>query len=549
MGGWGFGYDTLNRLQSSSVTSGTYTGIQTSWGYDAFGNRTSENFSGSSNVLLPTASSASYNTNNQISGSSLMLGAAVQYDALGDVTADNQNQYLYDGDGRMCAVRNTYTGAMTGYIYGADGTRVSTGSISTWGSCDPAANGYQALKDSILGPSGGQLTETGVDANGNVAWAHTNVWVGGQLLATYDPNGLHFYLNDWTGSRRVQTDYEGVVEQTCTNLPYGDGVTCGANPTEQLFAGLERDSESGLDHAMFRQYSSTFGRWTSPDPYGGSVYNPQSLNRYAYVNGSPLGATDRSGLFPIVSASLWWNANSPYTIAVWSFGDSEAASALIGDAAPIAFGFAIFELGKDFGWWAQGPQFHGNVAASQSGKYVPNAPQGDVPLDYDIFHCSTCASTWNSAAGAVGPQGIAAWYGASAVGAGAVLGAPAAASWTLNASGALGPTAARVFYSAIGATAAAEAAQSPEIEGFTLEMSPLGGLANSAQQLLNKLPMGLGQNWFTGAAWNGLSSAFASGAEGPVTYLQGPYLGPTWYYTEMPILLQNGNPINVIPVP
>jgi hypothetical protein len=80
-------------------------------------------------------------------------------------------------------------------------------------------------------------------------------------------------------------------------------------------------------------------------------------------------------LYPIVEASLWWNANSPYTLAVWSFGDSEAASALIGDAAPIAFGFAIFELGKDFGWWAQGPQFHGNVAASQSGKYVPNAPQ------------------------------------------------------------------------------------------------------------------------------------------------------------------------------
>jgi RHS repeat-associated protein len=316
-------------------------------------------------------SSTSYNANNQISSASL---GYVQYDASGDVTADNQNQYLYNGDGRMCAARNLYTGAMTGYIYGADGTRVSTGSISTWGSCDPAANGYQAMKDSIPGPSGGQLTETDVDANGNVAWAHTNVWVGGQLLATYDPNGLHFYLNDWTGSRRVQTDYEGVVEQTCTNLPYGDGVSCGPTPSENLYAGLERDSESGLDHAMFRQYSSTFGRWTTPDPYGGSINNPQSLNRYAYVNGSPLGATDRSGLFPIVSASLWWNANSPYTIAVWSFGDSEAASALIGDAAPIAFGFAIFELGKDFGWWAQGPQFHGNVAASQSGKYVPNAP-------------------------------------------------------------------------------------------------------------------------------------------------------------------------------
>lgn len=95
------------------------------------------------------------------------------------------------------------TSVMTGYVYGADGTRVSTGMISTRRSCDPSVNGYQAVKESISGPTGGQLTETGLDANGNVAWAHTNVWAGGALIATYDPNGIHFYLNDWTGSRRV----------------------------------------------------------------------------------------------------------------------------------------------------------------------------------------------------------------------------------------------------------------------------------------------------------------------------------------------------------
>lgn len=163
---------------------------------------------------------------------------------------------------------------------------------------DPSVNGYQAMKDSIQGPSGGQLTETGVDANGNVAWAHTNVWVGRSLLATYDSNGVHFYFSDWNGSRRVQTDYEGNTEQTCANLPYGDGETCSPSPDEDLYAGLNRDAESGLDHAMYRQYSSTFGLWTTPDPYSGSYdpYNPQSLNRYAYVGGKPLAMVDPSGL-------------------------------------------------------------------------------------------------------------------------------------------------------------------------------------------------------------------------------------------------------------
>ncbi len=40
------------------------------------------------------------------------------------------------------------------------------------------------------------------------------------------------------------------------------------------------------------------GRWLSPDPYMGShdFSNPQSFNRYAYVNNNPLVATDPSGL-------------------------------------------------------------------------------------------------------------------------------------------------------------------------------------------------------------------------------------------------------------
>jgi RHS repeat-associated protein len=369
MGTWSMasGYDPLNRLTAASVSAGTYAGLQVSWGYDNFGNRTSESYTGSTSVSLPTSSTVAYNASNQIQSTSL---GSVQYDSAGGVTQDNQNQYLYDGDGRVCAVKNLMFGTMNGYIYGADGTRVSTGTITTWGSCDPTANGYQATKDSILGPTGGQLTETGLDSNGNVAWAHTNVWAGGQLIATYDPNGLHFYLNDWNGSRRVQTDYEGVVEQTCTNLPYGDGESCSAVPTEELYAGLEQDSESGLDHAMHRQYASAFGRWTTPDPYGGSYdwTNPQSLNRYAYVNGMPMGATDPSGLEIIYDTG--------YTLYVDAWGtylpEASYLNAIPFVGLAVDLGLAIDELGDLVGWWGVQPQFKGNVKASQSAKKTPN---------------------------------------------------------------------------------------------------------------------------------------------------------------------------------
>jgi hypothetical protein len=41
------------------------------------------------------------------------------------------------------------------------------------------------------------------------------------------------------------------------------------------------------------------GRFNRPDPVGGSIGNPQSLNRYAYVQSDPINAVDPLGLFLI----------------------------------------------------------------------------------------------------------------------------------------------------------------------------------------------------------------------------------------------------------
>ena len=174
-------------------------------------------------------------------------------------------------------------------------------SIPAWGSCDPTLNGFQSISetDYVLGPSGEQAAEVAMDANNTMAWAHTNAWAGGKLLATYDPTGLHFYLNDPLGTRRVQTDYEGVVEQTCSSLPFGDGLNCTGSsqyPTEHHFTGKERDSESGNDYFGARYYASSMGRFLSPDD--GSDQDsgdPQSWNLYSYVRNNPLGGVDEDG--------------------------------------------------------------------------------------------------------------------------------------------------------------------------------------------------------------------------------------------------------------
>jgi RHS repeat-associated protein len=268
-------------------------------------------------TVTPTAK---YNSNNQVTWTT--VNAAVNgfvYDEAGDAVGDNLNQYLYDAEGRICAVANTPVPSMsmmTGYIYDAEGTRVAKGSITEW-SCDPAVNGFQTTSDYIIGPSGEQMTEMGMDLTTNtLTRAHANVWAGGKLLATYDNDyALHFYLDDPLGTRRVQTDSAGVVEQTCQSLPYGDGETCAPTPTEQLFTGKERDAESGNDYFEARYYSSAMGRFMSPDwsakaepvPYA-KMDNPQSLNLYAYVLNNPLSKVDPDGH---LGCGFLWLGNCP----------------------------------------------------------------------------------------------------------------------------------------------------------------------------------------------------------------------------------------------
>jgi RHS repeat-associated protein len=221
---------------------------------------------------------------------------------------------------------------MTGDLYDADGTRVAKGTISTM-SCDPTANGFQFTENYVLGPGGEQVTELAQDANGSMNWQRTYVYAGGALIATYGPvpNPAYsstntsvpqtlylpsFRFTDWLGTMRATTDSTGVAQGTCTGLPFGDGVTCqGDIPDPHHFTGKERDTESGNDYFEARYYSSSMGRFMSPDwsakaepvPYA-KMDNPQSLNLYAYVLNNPLSKVDPDGH---LGCGFLWLGNCP----------------------------------------------------------------------------------------------------------------------------------------------------------------------------------------------------------------------------------------------
>jgi len=333
VGSWTYTYDHLNRLSTASHYGYEGNGVFASggpydyqcWLYDGFGNRTKEldtNGGCPSNTPDPASWAnvvdthhANYNTANQIHDSDSMQ-AGLGYDAAGNVTQDAANNYVYDIEGRVCAVQNRLTTVATQYVYNANGGRVAKGSITTWpahGSVCSVPNsliGFQLQEANLLG--GGGVQEVEVDyVGGGLHQAHHNVFGDGGLIATYtatagsDP-ALYFNFNDWLGTKRLEVDSAGLIVNWWRSDPFGDYLSPylsnGPDATPHHFTGKERDTESGLDYFGARYYASSMGRWMSPDwaagadplPYA-DLSDPQTLNLYSYTQNNPLARRDPDG--------------------------------------------------------------------------------------------------------------------------------------------------------------------------------------------------------------------------------------------------------------
>jgi RHS repeat-associated protein len=273
-GNWSYGYDEFNRLATSSKTGASYT-----YAYDRYGNRWQQN--GPYTMLLTFSSG-----NNRMDGYS--------YDAAGNLLNDgNGHSFTYDAENRIINV-----GSDVSYVYDGDGRRVRKTVSGT------STDFFYDLDDHVVA----QMNSSG-------GWDRGEVFAGGRHIATYANSTTYFNHSDWLGTERSRTTTTGVVCQTTTSLPYGDGTSNpvnSCNPTPDLFTGKERDTETGLDYFGARFYSNQMGRWMSPDwadyptavPYA-EFGDPQSLNLYGYVRNNPMSHSDADGHSPDWWQKLW----------------------------------------------------------------------------------------------------------------------------------------------------------------------------------------------------------------------------------------------------
>jgi RHS repeat-associated protein len=98
----------------------------------------------------------------------------------------------------------------------------------------------------------------------------------------------------FAGKRIMTEDRLGSVNGSY--YPYGQPKS-GQSGAGERFATYYRDA-TGLEYAQNRYYSTTWGRFTTPDPFkaSGGPAEPGSWNRYGYVHDDPVSYFDPSGL-------------------------------------------------------------------------------------------------------------------------------------------------------------------------------------------------------------------------------------------------------------
>jgi RHS repeat-associated protein len=148
------------------------------------------------------------------------------------------------------------------------------------------------LRSTVLG---GQVV---AEMNSTGGWTRGYVYLGSQLLAVQQGGVYWMHEDPVTKSKRV-TNSAGAIVSTIELDPWGADTPRSNNAAFQpkKYTSYDRDGNAS-DEAMFRRYNRWHSRFDQPDPYEGSYdfTNPQSFNRYSYVNNDPVNTVDPSGL-------------------------------------------------------------------------------------------------------------------------------------------------------------------------------------------------------------------------------------------------------------
>lgn len=304
-------YDALNRLKTVAEPGGK----QTSYEYDASGNRTSEKVTSGGTV---TITSYSYNEQNR-------LMSTTTVDSLATTVT---NRYSYDNNGNMIHVSketvkkidplNPVTPSFGMFIDGQPADNPKTAQIQA-GTAQMTYDGWNQLISTTAG--GGLSTfqyngdglrvkktstsgttqylyeydQVVLEADGNGAQTARNLY-GLNLLTRTVGTTSYNYLYNGHADVTALVDDAGTVQASYDYDAFGNLIAnAGAVKSPIGYSGYQYDADSGLYYLNTRYYDPKIARFLSEDTYSGQDDDPLSLNLYTYTHNEPMMYYDPTG--------------------------------------------------------------------------------------------------------------------------------------------------------------------------------------------------------------------------------------------------------------
>lgn len=210
---------------------------------------------------------------------------ALDYDANGNLISGKGKYYEYNDANKLVRVRESSKEgpviAQFWYDYQGQRVKKEENGITTY----YLGKQYEERK----GPSTNEKTNFYFAAGQRVAR---------KTQKDTKPAETFYYFNNHLGSPEVVTNAAGTVLDRMTYDPFGSIRTTGSE--RYSYTGKEKDNATGQYYYEARYYDAMGHHFTQADTVTPNVYDPQSLNRYAYVVNNPVIYIDPSG-------NVWWN--------------------------------------------------------------------------------------------------------------------------------------------------------------------------------------------------------------------------------------------------
>jgi RHS repeat-associated protein len=265
-----FTYDQLDRLTSATGPYGSQVYV-----YNAIGNVIYKE--GVTYSYGATAQTCNRLMPHAVTGTT--DGKTYAYDCNGNMVSDGERTLAWDADNKPVSISRVGVGT-TEFGYSGDGARVKK-----------------------VGPSRTIRYVGGFEDHVTDSVQVKHISAGSLPVATrvvggINP-GIYFLHGDHLGSLNVLTNSQGAEVQRLSYQPFGEthSNTGSVDFYQHRYTGQEQDPETGLYFYNARYYNPVLGRFISPDSIVPEPGNPQSLNRYSYVENNPVNRIDPSGHF------------------------------------------------------------------------------------------------------------------------------------------------------------------------------------------------------------------------------------------------------------